>query len=385
MAEPTTRYDAVIAGGGLIGLACAWRAARRGLRVRVVERDRAGAGASAVAAGMLAPVGEASWGEDALLGLGLASLERWPGFAAELEAESREPAGYFSPGALHVALDRDEAEELRRHHDFHRDRGLESEWLRPSDCRRLEPGLTTSVAAGLYVPCEGVTDPVTASAALLAALDRLDVPVDEGVEVAGLELGAEGCELTLGGGGRLAAERIVVATGAWSGTAEWLPPELRPPVRPVKGEVLALQPRDGEPVCERIVAGERIYLVPREDGRLIVGATMEERGFDTAVTAGGVHELLREAYRVLPEVAEMELVSARAGLRPGTPDNAPVIGAAADARLVMATGHHRNGVLLAPATADAVAALLAGEEPGMDLAPFSPERFAGRAAEAVAP
>jgi glycine oxidase len=153
-------------------------------------------------------------------------------------------------------------------------------------------------------------------------------------------------------------------------------------VRPVKGEILTLRSRDGEPVCERIVGGERVYLVPRGDGRLIVGATMEERGFDTTVTAGGVHELLREAYRVLPEVAEMELLATRAGLRPGTPDNAPVIGPGADGRLILATGHHRNGVLLAPVTAEAVAALIAGEEPRLDLDPFSPSRFA-RAEAAV--
>ncbi|HET8975556.1 MAG TPA: glycine oxidase ThiO [Solirubrobacterales bacterium] len=383
MTERRSSYDAVIIGGGLIGLACAWRAARRGLDVRVLERRRPGAGASGVAAGMLAPAGEASWGEDALLGLGLASLEQWPGFAAELEAESGERAGYARPGALHVALDRDEAEALRRRHDLHRQLGLDSEWLRPSGCRRLEPGLATSVAAGLHVPGEGVADPVAATAALLSALARLGVPVDEGADVTGLELGSGGCEVVLADGGRVAAGRVLVAAGAWSGAAPWLPPADRPPVRPVKGEILTLRSRDGEAACERIVAGERVYLVPREDGRLIVGATMEERGFDTTVTAGGVHELLREAYRVLPEVAELELVETGAGLRPGTPDNAPVIGPGSDPRLVFATGHHRNGVLLAPVTAEAVSALLAAAEPHVDLSPFSPGRFA-RAASAQA-
>lgn len=389
MTERNPPYDALIAGGGLIGLACAWRAARRGLRVRVLERDRAGAAASAVAAGMLAPVGEASWGEDALLGLGMASLELWPRFAAELEAESGELAGLGREGALHVALDRDEAEALRRHHELHRELGLDSEWLRPSGCRRLEPGLAPSVRAGLQVPGEGVADPVAATAALLAALARIGVEVDEGAEVAGLDLGPDGCEVTLAGGERIGAGRVVVAAGAWSGVADWLPAAERPPVRPVKGEILTLRSPGGAPPCERIVAGDRVYLVPRSDGRLIVGATMEERGFDTTVTAGGVHELLREAYRVLPEIAELELVEARAGLRPGTPDNAPVIGPGGDPRLVLATGHHRNGVLLAPVTAEAVAALLCGEAPEVDLAPFSPRRFAlaparGASAQAVA-
>jgi glycine oxidase len=202
------------------------------------------------------------------------------------------------------------------------------------------------------------------------------VPVDEGAEIRRLDLSGEGCEVGLADGQVISARKIVVAAGAWSGSVDWLPDADRPPVRPVKGEILTLRALDGAPVCERIVAGERVYLVPRDDGRLIVGATMEERGFDTTVTAGGVHELLREAYRVLPEVSEMELLSTRAGLRPGTPDNAPVIGRGADERVILATGHHRNGVLLAPVTGEAVAALIAGEEPLFDFSPFSPARFA---------
>ncbi len=151
---------------------------------------------------------------------------------------------------------------------------------------------------------------------------------------------------------------VVLATGAWSGRVEWLPQAARPPVRPVKGQILELRAPAGAAPCERIVASERVYLVPRADGRLIAGATVEERGFDTAVTAGGIHELLREAYRLLPDVAEMELVEAMAGLRPGTPDNLPLIGPGDLDGLVLATGHYRNGILLAPLCADAVAELL---------------------------
>jgi glycine oxidase len=153
---------------------------------------------------------------------------------------------------------------------------------------------------------------------------------------------------------------VVLAAGAWSGSAEWLPEHARPPVRPVKGEVVELRTREGQALpAGRILASERVYLVPREDGRLIVGATVEERGYDTKVTAGGVLELLREAYRLLPEIAEMELVDAVAGLRPGTPDNLPLIGPGEVEGLVLATGHYRNGILLAPLTANAVASLLA--------------------------
>ena len=171
-------------------------------------------------------------------------------------------------------------------------------------------------------------------------------------------------------GEELRAERVVLANGAWSGATEWLPAHARPPVRPVKGEVLELRGRDGAPApAQRILASERVYLVPRDDGRLIVGATVEERGFDTTVSAGGILELLREAYRLLPDVAEMELVGSLAGLRPGTPDNLPLIGPGAIEGLLLATGHFRNGILLAPLTADAIAALLAGEPPLPDPPP----------------
>jgi glycine oxidase len=176
------------------------------------------------------------------------------------------------------------------------------------------------------------------------------------------------------GSEELRADTVVLCAGAWSGAAEWLPEHARPAVRPVKGQVLELRSPDGEPPCERILASERVYLVPRPDGRLIAGATSEERGFDTTVLAGGVHELLREAYRVLPDVAEMELLGAIAGLRPGTPDNLPLIGPGAIEGLHLATGHYRNGILLAPLTAAAVAAQLAGES-APDVAPADPARL----------
>jgi glycine oxidase len=176
------------------------------------------------------------------------------------------------------------------------------------------------------------------------------------------------------------AARVVLAAGAWSGTVPWLPPEARPPVRPVKGQALILSGGVDERPCDRIVATERVYLVPRSDGRLVIGATVEERGFDVQVTAGGVHELLREAYRALPEIAELGLAEALAGLRPGSPDNAPMIGPGALEGLLLATGHHRNGILMTPLTAEAIAAQLAGERPPAAVEPAHPGRFAGRGA-----
>jgi glycine oxidase len=196
-----------------------------------------------------------------------------------------------------------------------------------------------------------------------------------GEVIAGLFEGERLVGVRTGDGEELRAPTTVLATGAWAGSTEWLPEQARPPVRPVKGQIVELRSRDGAAPCERIVASERVYLVPRPDGRLIVGATSEEQGFDTAVTAGGVHELLREAYRLLPDVAEMELVASMAGLRPGTPDNLPLIGPGAVEGLILATGHYRNGILLAPLTADAIAALLAGERLPEALAPAHPLRL----------
>jgi glycine oxidase len=344
--------------------------------VRVIDREVPGSGASRVAAGMLAPVGEASWGEEALLELNLASARAYPEFARELEQASGCEVGYRRCGALHVALDRDEAEELRRRHELQSSLGLEVEWMRPARCRELESGLTPTLAGGVLVAEDAEVDPRSLVGALVAAIKSA------GGEMTG---GAEASEPLLDGGrlrgvrladGReLRADQVVLATGAWSGRSRWLPQAARPPVRPVHGQVLQLRGSASEPVSERIVVTQWVYVVPRADGRVVVGATVEERGFDLTVTAGGVHELLREAYRVLPEIAELELSEAIAGLRPGSPDNAPMIGPGAVPGLVLATGHFRNGILLAPITADAVAALLTGEEPPAPAAAMAPGRF----------
>jgi len=356
-------FDAVVVGGGVIGLSCAWRAAQRGAGVLVLERSRPPAGATRVAAGMLAPVGELTFGEPELLQMTLSAAELYPEYVAELEAASGIGTGFERTGALHVALDRDEAAELRRVHDLQRSLGLEAEWLSPSRCRELEPGLTPSFHGGVLAAGEGAIDPRALTASLLAALEGAGVELRTEVEVEAAILDGDGVAgIRTADGAELTAGAVVLATGADAGESPWLPEAARPPVRPVKGQVLELRPRGGEPPpCERILGSERVYLVPRGDGRLIVGATVEEQGFDTAVTAGGVHELLREAYRLLPDVAEMELIDAAAGLRPGTPDNLPRIGPSPVEGLLWATGHFRNGILLAPLAAEAIAGMLAAE------------------------
>ncbi|HET9198851.1 MAG TPA: glycine oxidase ThiO [Solirubrobacterales bacterium] len=364
-------FDVVVVGGGAIGLSCAWRLAQSGAEVAVLERDRPGCGATRVAAGMLAPVGELSFGEPELLELTLAAARLYPQFVAELEAATGKATGYERLGALHVALDRDEAAQLRRVHDLQRSLRLEAEWLPPRRCRDLEPGLTPSFHGGVLAAGEAAVDPRALTRALVAAIEAAGGEVRTGTEVVdGIFAGERLAGVAARRGDRdeeeLRADAVVLANGAWAGATEWLPREARPPVRPVKGQVLELRARESagtdaaEPVARHILASERVYLVPRPDGRLVVGATVEEMGFDTAVTAGGVHELLREAYRLLPDVAEMELLGATAGLRPGTPSNLPLVGPGAIEGLVLATGHYRNGILLAPLAAQTVADLLAG-------------------------
>ena len=370
-------YDAIVVGAGVIGLSCAWRIGERGGRVLVLDRADPPAGATRVAAGMLAPVGELAFGEPDLLEMTLASAALYPDFIAALERSSGAETGYSRRGALHIALDRDEAAALRRIHDLQRSLGLGAEWLPPRRCREMEPALTPSLYGGVHAPGEATVDPRALSSALLAALSAQGTELRSDADLAepitfGERLGG----VRMVGGEELLCQTLVLATGAWSGVAAWLPRHMRPPIRPVKGQIVELRTPDKAVPCRRILASERVYLVPRDDGRLIVGATVEERGFETTPTAGGLHQLLQEAYRLLPDVAEMELVEVSAGLRPASPDNLPVVGAGVFDGLILATGHYRNGILLAPITAAAVAELLDGGSLPQALAAADPSRFA---------
>ena len=344
--------------------------------MRVIERGEPGSGASGVAAGMLAPVGEASWGEEALLDAALASHAMWGDFAEELAQAGKAETSLLRGGALHVALDADEAGELRRRFDLMRSLGLDAEWLTGRECRELEPGLGPSAFAGTHAPHEAGVDPVAIVAALRRACESAGAEIVTGATVVdSLRDGEVVRGVVTEDGARHDAEQTVLAAGAWSGAVTWLPEGALLPVRPVKGQILTLRGEPLDPVAGRIIVSERVYLVPRADGRLIVGATVEEMSFDTRVTAGGVYELLREAYRALPDTAELELERVVAGLRPGTPDNAPIVGRAAVEGLIYATGHFRNGVLLAPLTAAGVVELLEGRALPSELAVADPARF----------
>ena len=375
--------DAVVVGAGLIGLSIAFELDRRAISVAVLEASgRIGRGASWVAAGMLAPVGELEFGEPELLEINLASAGMYPDFVGAVESESGMEVDYSRRGGLHVALDRDEAEALRRVLELQLRLGLESEWLGPAASRQIEPGLSPGLNGAIMAAGDGMVDPRALTSALASALERRRVPVLTSAEVNALEIrGGRATGVGLSDGPPVAAGTVIAAGGAETGRASWLPEADRPPVRPVKGQVVELRGDPDDPVCERILASERSYIVPRGDGRLVVGATVEEMGFDTSVTAGGIHELLRESYRVLPDIAELEFVGATAGLRPGTPDNLPVVGPTGTPGLLLATGHYRNGILQAPVTAAAVAALIeSGAVPGDrangPMAAAAPARFA---------
>jgi glycine oxidase len=379
--------DVVVAGGGVIGTAIAWRAAIAGLDVIVVDPEYGNA-ASLVAAGMLAPVSESLFGEDALLRLNLLAVQRFPSFAAELEEVTGHPVGLRREGTLAVAYDPGDHAALMRLTAFRRSVGLDAEELDSRACRRLEPFLAPDVRGGVLFAGDWSVDNRRYATALRQAMRAAGVRTvcDRVVEVRARD--GRACGVRLASGRAIAtvdaatvdAATVVVAAGCWSGGVAGLPDALRAAVRPVKGQLLRLRlPAGMPPVLSRTVRatvrGVDVYVVPRADGEMIVGATCEERGPDRTVTAGAVHDLLHDAMSVLPVTSELILAEACAGLRPATLDNGPVVGTTGLDGLLVATGHYRNGVLLSPVTADAAVAYLTGQRPAREWEPFSPQRF----------
>ena len=358
----------MVVGGGVIGLSIAWRAAGRGMTVTVADPAFDG-GASGVAAGMLAPVTEVHYGEEALLELNLESSRRYPSFVAELEEATGQGSGYRASGTVTVARDADDLAAVDELVAYQQSLGLEVERLRSRELRRLEPALAPGVRGGALVPGDHQVDPRRLVDALVQGCRHRGVTFrrEQVAEIGG------GC-VVLASGDRESADAVVVAAGCWSSEIQVLVPDAVA-VRPVKGQILRLRGPTGRPLAGHNVRGLDAYLVFRDDGEVVVGATVEERGYDLTVTGGAVHDLLRAALELVPDVAELTLVETATGLRPGTSDNAPLIGASGLDGVVLATGHYRNGILLAPVTADSVVELLVtGDVPAV-IAPFSPHRF----------
>ncbi|MDW8808755.1 glycine oxidase ThiO [Streptomyces scabiei] len=380
----THTSDVLVVGGGIIGLVTAWRAALRGFTTAVVDPEPGG-GAAQVAAGMLAAVTELHYGEQTLLGLNVESARRYPEFVAELTEATGLDLGYRRCGTLAVALDADDRAHLRELHALQRRSGLAPEWLSGRDCRRLEPMLAPGVRGGLRADGDHQIDPRRLSRALVAACGRAGV-VFHRTRAEELTVDRERATgVRTREDDRLSAGRVVLAAGSLSGRLAGVPDDVVPPVRPVKGQVLRLAvPGPYAPFLSRtvraVVRGSHVYLVPRENGELVVGATSEEQGWDTTVTAGGVYELLRDAHELVPGITELPLTETRAGLRPASPDNAPLLGPTGLDGLILATGHHRNGVLLTPVTGDVLAHVLTTGELPEEARDFTPLRFRADAA-----
>ncbi len=392
MSAQSETADVVIVGAGVIGLSIAWRAAQQGHRV-VVADPQPGFGATHAAAGMLTPIAEAAYAEREIFGLGQDSLRRYPDFVAELQGVTGLPTGFRQDGTLQVAYDSDDLAMLTETRALQESFGVHLQQLTARECRSSEPMLDPSVRAGLLAPGDGSIDPRLLALALLQAAEGA------GARLVRQRVTEIGCAAGRADGVRLAddsvvqAPWVVLAAGWQSAGIVGLPAGSAPPVRPVKGQIIRLRTTPttdaaGLPAgllrrtVRGIVRGCSVYLVPRDSGELVVGATQEELGSDTTVTAGGVWELLRDARTLVPGITELEIADIVAGLRPGTPDNAPIIGPSELPGLVLATGHFRAGVLLAPVTADTVAAFLRTGTPDPSWRPFAPGRFPDRGVQA---
>ena len=380
----TDHHDVVVVGAGIVGLAVAWRAASTGRHVALVDPEP-GRGATWAAAGMLAPVSEAHFGEEALAALNRAAAVAWPAFARALEAVSGRSVHYRPDGTLLVAGDPSDRAATDRVLAFHQAMGLAASRLGARACREAEPLLAPGVSGGVDLPGDHQVDNRATVAALVDACRVVGVTLiaDRVTRVDVADGRVRG--VALADGPSLPGATVVVAAGSRSGEVDGVPSAWRPPVRPVRGVTVRLQAPPDVPRLRRtvraLVHGRSCYLVPRDDGGLVLGATVEERGSALDVPLGGLADLIDDARRIVPALDEYSVVELAPGLRPGSPDNGPIVGTTPIAGLVMATGHYRNGVLLAPVTADEVVRLLdqPGATPGAGPGPFDafrPARFA---------
>jgi glycine oxidase len=369
------RPETIVIGAGVIGLSLAWRLAQAGCRVRVYDRGEAGHGASWAAAGMLAATVETEPGEEKLLSLTLASQRLWPDFAREIEAASGIEIGYRTEGTLVVALNRDDAETLRHSYEFQKGLGLDLDWISAYEARRREPHLKPGLTAAIFCGNDRQVDNRCLALALAEACRRAQVEIHENTPVRELILKGGRAAGIVTAGGEDRADLVVLAAGAWSRQIDGIPAAQMPPVRPIKGQMMALQMDPAAPLIRHVVWAPHSYMVPRNDGRLIVGGTVEERGFDARLTAGGLLALLDGAWRAIPAIEELPIHETWVGFRPGSRDDAPMLGPSGIDGLAIATGHHRNGILLTPVSAQVMSEFVLTGRLSELGRPFSPERF----------
>jgi glycine oxidase len=390
----------VVVGAGVIGLCVAWRCAQRGLAVTVVDGDIAGgdgatgekpgavnashstpAGAWHTAAGMLAPVTELHYEGRDLLALNVESAARYPAFAAELADFTGRDIGYRTCGTVQVAWDAADLANLRALHAFQASLGVTSELLTGRELRSVSPVLAAGLPGGLWAKGDHQVNNRRLRAALFAATSHAGVDVRPG-RVARIDATDDRVSgITLSDGTRIPGGHTVLAAGAWSRGIDGLPDDVRPPVRPVKGQTIRLQapPDLLTHVVRGSVKGHHVYVVPRANGEIVVGASSEEAGFDVRPRTGVVYDLLRDATALIPELSEVTFTEVSTSVRPGSPDNAPLIGPTRLDGLVIATGHFRNGILLTPVTGDEVASLITDGKVPAILTAFAPDRFASAA------
>ena len=374
-------YDAIIAGAGLIGSAIALELARKGLRVAVFDPGPPGQEASWASAGILSPAPE-NPGMITAVPLAKESMALYPDFIASVEEASGLPTGYRAKGTIEAHFSANASERVSTVVALHRGLGLAAEALSSADARHLEPALSEDVEAAILRPDEASVDNRLLSLALVEAARRAGARFVTGA-VESVALDASGrCTGFAMRGEEIAASVSIVAAGAFSARIAGV--EKYAPVVPAKGQMLSL--RCAATRIERVLWSENIYLVPRNDGRILAGATVEHVGFDKAVTAQGVHQDLAGALELAPILASAQIEESWAGLRPDTPDHLPILGATDVEGLLIATGHYRSGVLLTPATAQLIARLVLGAPLGAEYQRFSPMRFlpAGQSAQASA-
>jgi glycine oxidase len=382
MPKVAKRPRVAIIGAGVVGLGIAWRLVGRA-DVVVFDRNKAGMGASHAAAGMLAACCEAEPGEEDLIALGRDSQARWPGFAEELKRVSGVDVELRDEGTLVLALTADDAASIAHHLEFQQKLGLPLEWINAAATRKREPHLAGKIAGALFSPQDHQVDNRKFAEALRVAATNAGAEIREHHPVKEISVaGGRATGVVLEDGTSFSADAVVLAAGAWSRSIAGLPPDRRPPVRPVKGQMLALRMDPAAPLLNHVLWAPGAYLVPRRDGRLIVGGTVEEKGFDETITAGGMLTLLEAAWRAIPAIEELPIDEIWVGHRPGSRDDAPILGRGPLESLFYATGHHRNGILLAPVTADAMARLILDDVAEPAIRPFGLERFLpSRAAE----